>query len=94
MKLRYLLLAFVFLLVGCTSASTQVTPSPTPAPATRTPGPASIFTTRVPDVQGVVNDFLSAWKAEDYPKMYGMLCLLYTSPSPRDYAASRMPSSA
>ena len=23
-----------------------------------------------------------------------MLCLLYTSPSPRDYAASRMPSSA
>ena len=24
----------------------------------------------------------------------GMTCLLYTSPSPRDYAASRMPSSA
>ena len=24
----------------------------------------------------------------------GMGCLLYTSPSPRDYAASRMPSSA
>ena len=24
----------------------------------------------------------------------GNLCLLYTSPSPRDYAASRMPSSA
>ena len=23
-----------------------------------------------------------------------MICLLYTSPSPRDYAASRMPSSA
>ena len=25
---------------------------------------------------------------------YPMNCLLYTSPSPRDYAASRMPSSA
>ena len=25
---------------------------------------------------------------------YGLGCLLYTSPSPRDYAASRMPSSA
>ena len=25
---------------------------------------------------------------------YGDTCLLYTSPSPRDYAASRMPSSA
>ena len=24
----------------------------------------------------------------------GLACLLYTSPSPRDYAASRMPSSA
>ena len=24
----------------------------------------------------------------------GGICLLYTSPSPRDYAASRMPSSA
>ena len=30
------------------------------------------------------------------PKVNGMFrfCLLYTSPSPRDYAASRMPSSA
>ena len=41
---------------------------------------------------------------EDYPasiQLYqkarghiAILCLLYTSPSPRDYAASRMPSSA
>ena len=27
-------------------------------------------------------------------KRYYKICLLYTSPSPRDYAASRMPSSA
>ena len=26
--------------------------------------------------------------------VYSYICLLYTSPSPRDYAASRMPSSA
>ena len=26
--------------------------------------------------------------------LHGGVCLLYTSPSPRDYAASRMPSSA
>ena len=26
--------------------------------------------------------------------LQGLCCLLYTSPSPRDYAASRMPSSA
>ena len=38
-------------------------------------------------------------EVEDTPSVRGMInkirdCLLYTSPSPRDYAASRMPSSA
>ena len=35
--------------------------------------------------------------ASNYPGVVGCVlaaCLLYTSPSPRDYAASRMPSSA
>ena len=30
----------------------------------------------------------------DYDSWQAVACLLYTSPSPRDYAASRMPSSA
>ena len=30
----------------------------------------------------------------DWSKQFRKSCLLYTSPSPRDYAASRMPSSA
>ena len=37
------------------------------------------------------------WKAQtlyDFAKVKEYPCLLYTSPSPRDYAASRMPSSA
>ena len=35
-------------------------------------------------------------EAEIFPQILNLLkdCLLYTSPSPRDYAASRMPSSA
>ena len=33
-------------------------------------------------------------KAEGNEAMFLYTCLLYTSPSPRDYAASRMPSSA
>ena len=42
---------------------------------------------------------VSAQKAErDYirkgNRLFNDSCLLYTSPSPRDYAASRMPSSA
>ena len=32
--------------------------------------------------------------ADVSPRGFLMVCLLYTSPSPRDYAASRMPSSA
>ena len=36
------------------------------------------------------NDQFSIEELEQYDK----ICLLYTSPSPRDYAASRMPSSA
>ena len=32
---------------------------------------------------------------EDWTEVHNyIICLLYTSPSPRDYAASRMPSSA
>ena len=37
------------------------------------------------------------WLAQRQPGFLGVesvSCLLYTSPSPRDYAASRMPSSA
>ena len=39
---------------------------------------------------------LSVYEATDVKKKEDLdrLCLLYTSPSPRDYAASRMPSSA
>ena len=36
---------------------------------------------------------LSPWITEEAPALVNT-CLLYTSPSPRDYAASRMPSSA
>ena len=37
--------------------------------------------------------FGSRWTIEILSTLY-IACLLYTSPSPRDYAASRMPSSA
>ena len=45
-------------------------------------------------------DTIAANGARQWMDRYGVIktnkktCLLYTSPSPRDYAASRMPSSA
>ena len=42
---------------------------------------------RLVDLSGVMGIFHSALTNDE-------ICLLYTSPSPRDYAASRMPSSA
>ena len=39
------------------------------------------------------SQFISSDQFEQYLEL-GRTCLLYTSPSPRDYAASRMPSSA
>ena len=33
-------------------------------------------------------------KKDNFKPKHDEICLLYTSPSPRDYAASRMPSSA
>ena len=37
--------------------------------------------------------YLDGWKNREGEPL-PLICLLYTSPSPRDYAASRMPSSA
>ena len=42
-----------------------------------------------------VNPAIDSEALSDQITMAGLeVCLLYTSPSPRDYAASRMPSSA
>ena len=43
------------------------------------------------------DNFMDKLTATEQDKLYREIvkfCLLYTSPSPRDYAASRMPSSA
>ena len=49
------------------------------------------------NIEGVVGDIklrTSTVNGEYNPSDWFVICLLYTSPSPRDYAASRMPSSA
>ena len=44
-------------------------------------------------ITGIYERLLGAIVSADSDAL-SMACLLYTSPSPRDYAASRMPSSA
>jgi penicillin-binding protein 2 len=75
MKLKILLVVFVFILIGCSQVATPVTPSPVPT-ATRELGSPGIKVTSVPDIQPGVKAFLQAWKDEDYPKMYAMLTRL------------------
>ena len=42
----------------------------------------------------IVAEKLAEYGVDEVHTGLGKTCLLYTSPSPRDYAASRMPSSA
>ena len=54
---------------------------------------------KIPHVnfQMKLDDGIDTFSTSDYFKdcrVVLFVCLLYTSPSPRDYAASRMPSSA
>ncbi len=77
-KLKYLLIAFFLILVGCSQAATTPTLVPPSPSATITPtlGKVGIKVTSVPDAQTAVNAYLQAWKDEDYPKMYDMLTSL------------------
>ena len=64
-------------------------PAPTPSP---TPDPVIASTVSIPAQESTDQDGgeweLLVGKVKDW------LCLLYTSPSPRDKSSSRMPSSA
>ena len=46
------------------------------------------------DLEGLDGLILPGGESTVQGQLLNKLCLLYTSPSPRDYAASRMPSSA
>ena len=81
MKVRYwLLILLILLLSACTSqqpaengTETSAVPSETPEPLVPTLPDPQLSVTRVPDTQMAASNFLSAWQAEDYEKMYGML---------------------
>ena len=49
----------------------------------------------IPDVENIIVETLNLLRSKyDYVFTTGGICLLYTSPSPRDPKTSRMPSSA
>ena len=54
---------------------------------------AKINIMRASDAKRLGDDVMSS-HYEEYAKTWSDICLLYTSPSPRDQVVSRMPSSA
>ena len=56
-------------------------------------GQANILNAKTPEEIGKKTEAQKA-ADNDAPLAYGYVCLLYTSPSPRDQRGSRMPSSA
>ena len=55
---------------------------------------AKLASGELKDIVGVTTSFQGEVLAAELNIPLLSLCLLYTSPSPRDYAATRMPSSA
>ena len=87
---KLLLSIFVISLVSCQNPKEQ---KPEEAPNEKAIGSALMDGTSemTPIIPGEVSN-QTIWL--DYIQAHNDSCLLYTSPSPRDYAASRMPSSA
>ena len=56
--------------------------------------PTEEYLNEFADANGGSNDFLLMQLAKNYGYKLALICLLYTSPSPRDRQKSRMPSSA
>ncbi len=65
MKRLYLLLLMVFLLTACNGSGAPASQATLPPPV--------VNTTRAPDPQPAVSEFLELWKAEDYAAMYERL---------------------
>ncbi len=75
MKLRTAILILLIFLTACSSVNGNQTGTPSAAvtPTLRDP---IVNVTTVPDAQAAAQQFLEAWKAEDYPAMYEMLTTL------------------
>ncbi|HEY9078147.1 MAG TPA: penicillin-binding transpeptidase domain-containing protein [Anaerolineaceae bacterium] len=70
--IRILLLAAILTACSGRVGPTTATPSLAPIPTSTLPNP-QVVTTRVPDVKAATADFLKAWQADEYEKMYNML---------------------
>jgi cell division protein FtsI/penicillin-binding protein 2 len=72
-RVAFSLIFLCILVFACTPDSVlQPEATETPAEAATLPGP-QVKTTHAPDTQETASQFLAAWKAEDYEKMYSFL---------------------
>lgn len=72
-KLQFtILLILLIVIIGCTPASAPVDSEVTPTVTATLPDP-QVFVTPAPDVDGVIDRFMDAWRLDDYAAMYAML---------------------
>ena len=73
MRLRSWLTVCLFLLIsGCSNPTPTSVPTPSPVASPTLP-PPDVRTTQAPDVETAAQNYLAAWKSEDYTAMYTLL---------------------
>ena len=66
-------LILLIMLIAFTACTSQSTLEPTEVTATATLPNPQVFVTPAPDIESMINAFMSAWQDEAYPDMYALL---------------------
>ena len=88
-KVSLILFALVLMLTACTGdPAAEASEGETTPTATATLPEPQVFRTPAPDVEGAIDNFMSAWQDEDYPAMYQVLSIeAHSAISEADFTA-------
>jgi cell division protein FtsI/penicillin-binding protein 2 len=67
-----IILTLLLAILGCTPGTVEVQIDGTPTMTATLPDP-QVFVTPAPDLEAVIEDFMDAWRQDDYVTMYGLI---------------------